>query len=66
MKRQFTNEQLADCAKREARMRRNVYAGRVSKGAMSQSEAGRQIAMMEEIQAVFESGSSDQLDLLDG
>ena len=45
----FTLTELRECAEREVRLRRRVYANRIETGRMSQREADRQIAMMEEI-----------------
>jgi replicative DNA helicase len=47
----FTLRDLAECAERELKLRRRVYANRVDTGRMSQNEAERQIAMMEAIAA---------------
>jgi hypothetical protein len=45
----FTLRELAECAERELKLRRRVYANRVDTGRMSEREAQRQIAMMEAI-----------------
>ena len=45
----FTLTELRECAEREAKIRRRVYANRIETGRMSQREADRQIAMMDEI-----------------
>jgi hypothetical protein len=45
----FTLTELRECAEREIRLRRRVYPNRVDTGRMSQRDADRQIAMMEEI-----------------
>lgn len=48
-KERFTSRQLIEEAKREAKMRRGVYAKQVLAGRMTQGEADRRIAMMEAI-----------------
>jgi hypothetical protein len=45
----FTNREKADAAAREVRMRQRVYPRRVASGAMDQTGADKQIAIMEEI-----------------
>jgi hypothetical protein len=45
----FTLRELIDEAKREASMRRNVYAKQVIAGRMTQGQADRNIAMMDAI-----------------
>ena len=45
----FTLTELRECAEREVKLRRRVYANRVDTGRMTQREADRQIAMMDEI-----------------
>ena len=54
MSARFTNAELANCARRELAMRRNVYAKR---GTTPQRE--REIAMMEAIAEHFESLAAD-------
>lgn len=49
----YTNTELLDCAKRELRMRRNVYVGLVQARRMSQSDADREIGMMEAIVGIL-------------
>lgn len=51
---QFTDERKAAEARREVDMRRRIYKRRVGNGAMSESEARYQIAVMEEIAADYE------------
>jgi hypothetical protein len=50
----FTNRELRDCAEREARFRRRVYARFVSQGRYTADNAMREIAMMEAIVAHFD------------
>jgi hypothetical protein len=63
----FTNLELADCAKREVGLRRIVYPKRVMLGALRQDKADREIAMMAQIErdyrakAQAEGGSTDLL-----
>lgn len=45
----YTNATLAECARREAKMRRRVYPRWVASGRMSQAKADEEIAMMEAI-----------------
>jgi hypothetical protein len=45
----FTNADKRDCARREVVQRRRVYRRFVDTGRMTQREADRQIALMEEI-----------------
>jgi hypothetical protein len=45
----FTDEEKKKAAEREATMRRRVYPGWVAVGRMTQAEADRQIALMDEI-----------------
>jgi hypothetical protein len=52
--RQFTNADLAACAKREVCLRRSAYPRWIQKGAMTQTKADREIEKMLEIQAHFE------------
>jgi hypothetical protein len=49
----FTDEEKAKCALREAAWRRMVYGNAVAKGRMTQEQADREIAMMDEIAAEF-------------
>jgi len=49
----FTALEKADAAKREAGYRRYVYPRRVSDGKMSQENADKQIAIMDEIEAEY-------------
>jgi hypothetical protein len=49
----FTDEEKAKCALREAAWRRRVYPNAVAKGRMTQAQADREIAMMDEIAAEF-------------
>jgi hypothetical protein len=49
----FTDEEKAKCALREAAWRRRVYPNSVAKGRMTQEQADREIAMMDEIAAEF-------------
>lgn len=46
---QFSNQQKAKCAAREAAMRRNVYPRFVKKGTMKQDAADYELAVMSEI-----------------
>jgi hypothetical protein len=55
LKTTFSHADLARCAKREVRQRRYVYPGRVAAGRLKQDAADREIAMMQAIQAHFES-----------
>lgn len=50
----FTAAELLEEARRETRMRRRVYAERVGAGKMTQRDAERKVALMEEIEAVLE------------
>ncbi len=50
----YTNEEKRDCASREVRMRRRVYADRVAKGSMKHADAQREIALMEAIHADYD------------
>jgi len=45
----FTSSELVKCAEREANYRRWVYPRRVADDKMTQAQADREIAMMEEI-----------------
>lgn len=45
----FTAQDKLECAEREVRYRKRVYAARVSTGRMTQGLADRQIALMEDI-----------------
>ena len=47
--RAFTSEELVKCARREADYRRYVYPRRVADDRMTQAQADREIAMMDEI-----------------
>ena len=49
MARNFTAEELRQCAEREVKLRRQVYPNRVECGRMTQQLADRQIAMMQAI-----------------
>lgn len=49
----FTFGELAACAAREVLQRRRVYPRLVDKGSMTQAEADRQIAMMDDIRRHF-------------
>jgi len=49
MTRPFTDLELARCAEREAKIRRRVYPNRVMTGRMNQTQAEREIAMMQQI-----------------
>ena len=49
----FTDEEKAKCALREAAWRRRVYGNAVAKGRMTQAQADREIAMMDEIAAEY-------------
>jgi hypothetical protein len=49
----FTDEEKAKCALREAAWRRRVYPNSIAKGRMTQEQANREIAMMDEIAAEY-------------
>ena len=60
----FTLRELAECAERELKLRRRVYANRVDTGRMSEREAQRQIAMMEAIAMQLREAEQQQERLL--
>ena len=45
----FTDQEKAECAAREVKMRRRAYPRWVASGQMPKAQADREIAMMEEI-----------------
>lgn len=49
----WSNQQLASCAERELRYRRNVYPKLVAGGRMSQQIADRELSQMEAIRQHF-------------
>lgn len=51
----ITTELKVKALKREIALRRAVYPARIRRGEMRQSEAGREIAVMEAILADYES-----------
>lgn len=53
MTQKFTAEEKAKECEREAKMRRHVYPVRVSEKKMSQADADRKIAMMDEMAADY-------------
>jgi hypothetical protein len=60
----FSLRELAECAERELKLRRRVYANRVDTGRMSEREAQRQIAMMEAIAIQLRQAEQQQERLL--
>jgi len=60
----FSVRELAECAERELKLRRRVYANRVDTGRMSEREAQRQIAMMEAIAMQLREAEQQQERLL--
>jgi hypothetical protein len=68
MTRQFTNLELANCAKREVGQRKWVYPRRVASRDMTQEKADRELAMMEQIEREYREKANlerEQSDLLD-
>jgi hypothetical protein len=49
----FSDEDKLKCVERELRLRRNVYPGRISRGAMSLVQAQRELALMAAIAADY-------------
>lgn len=63
--RKFTDDELADCADRELKMRKRVYQGMMINQPEKRPELEKQIAMMEEIRDFFNDRANDQGDLFD-
>jgi hypothetical protein len=55
---QFTNEQLRDCARREAAMRRRVYPRWIEQKRITPEKAKAEIAMMEAIEQQYDALAS--------
>jgi hypothetical protein len=53
VERKYTNQQLADCARRESWLRKRVYPKHVAADRMTAHEAAEETAKMLEIERVF-------------
>jgi hypothetical protein len=59
--RQFTDQELAKCAKRELSHRRHVYYRLTLEGKMDRKTADEEIAMMKQISEYFEAKAQPRL-----
>lgn len=59
----FTIAELCECAKREVKQRKHVYARLVYQGKMDQKEAEREIALMRAIAEYFDAKTNPKFDL---
>ena len=57
----YTNEEKVACLKRELTMRHRVYPGLVARGKMTDVEAQREIALMQEIMQDYAANDQGEL-----